>query len=113
VSSTRTPAVAALAADADLCEVRRIVLAGLRDLGVRVFLFGSRARGDARATSDIDVALLSARPIPRGTLAAIREALEESRVPFRVDLVDLAAAGAELREHALREGIEWTASASA
>jgi predicted nucleotidyltransferase len=90
--------------------VRRIVLSGLRGHRVRVFLFGSRARGDHRAASDIDVAVLPLEPIPAGLLAGIREELHESRVPFVVDLVDLREAPPALRERALREGAEWTAS---
>lgn len=97
--------------DGDLDAVRRIVLGGLRGLRARVFLFGSRARGDHRATSDIDVAILPLEPIPPGVLAGIRETLEESHVPFFVDLIDLSEAPSGLREQALREGIEWTDSA--
>lgn len=98
-------------ADGDLDAVRRIVLSGLRDLKARVFLFGSRARGDHRATSDIDVGILPLEPIPAGVLAGIREALEESREPFFVDLLDLSEAPPGLLEQAFREGIEWTDSA--
>jgi len=94
----------------DLETVRRIVTAGLRGLGTRVFLFGSRARGDHRRASDFDVAVLAARPLPRALLARIREELEESGVPVFVDLVDLAEAPAALREEVLREGCEWTVS---
>ena len=84
---------------------------GLGGRRVRVFLFGSRARGDHRATSDIDVGILPLEPIPAGVLAGIRESLEESHVPFFVDLVDLSEARPGLREQAFREGIEWTDSA--
>jgi hypothetical protein len=94
---------------ADLATVRRVVLDGLAGHAARIFLFGSRARGDARATSDIDVAVLPLAPLPRGTLASIRDALDECPVPFRVDLVDLSEASPALRERALAEGIEWTA----
>jgi predicted nucleotidyltransferase len=83
----------------------------LGDLQARVFLFGSRARGDHRAASDIDVAILPLEPIPPGVLAGIREAIEESHVPFFVDLLDLSEAPPSLGEQAMREGIEWTDSA--
>ena len=94
----------------DLEAVRRIVLSGLRGHPARVFLFGSRARGDHRVASDIAVAVLPLEPIPAGLLAEIREALDESHVPFVVDLVDLREAPPALRERAIREGSEWTAS---
>lgn len=77
--------------------------------GVEFKLFGSRARGDARRTSDIDIALYSPSAIPTADMAALREALEESRVPFRVDLVDYAKADSELRAAIDSESIPWPA----
>jgi predicted nucleotidyltransferase len=89
-------------------SVRRIVLEGLGDRPARLFLFGSHARGDARIGSDIDVAILPAEPVPPAVLARIREALEESRVPYQVDLVDLARAEEDFVKSALRGAIAWT-----
>jgi predicted nucleotidyltransferase len=90
-------------------EVRRIVLDGLADRPAKVFLFGSHARGGARRGSDIDVAILPADPIPAPVLARIRERLEQSRVPYEVDLVDLARAEGDFVRSALRGAIPWTA----
>ena len=42
----------------DLDEARRIVLEGLRPHAARVWLFGSRAHGEAGRAPDIDVAVL-------------------------------------------------------
>lgn len=90
--------------------VRTIVLRALDGVPVRVFLFGSRARGDARRGADFDIALLGEGPLPAQLLAQIRDELEESVVTVPVDLVDLGEAPASLREAVLREGREWTAS---
>jgi uncharacterized protein len=57
----------------------------------------------------VDVAVLPQEPLPRGLLASIREALEESLVPWRVDLVDLSEVDPSFRSRVLEEGIEWTA----
>ncbi|MCX6634477.1 MAG: nucleotidyltransferase domain-containing protein [Acidobacteria bacterium] len=92
----------------DLAEVRRIVLDKLGGLPARIVLFGSRARGDARRGSDIDIALEAAAPLPIELLAEIRDALEDSRVLPRVDVVDLMRASAELRRRVREEGIQWT-----
>jgi predicted nucleotidyltransferase len=89
-------------------EVRRIVLEGLGNRPAKVFLFGSQARGDARRGSDIDVAVLPGEPLPAAVLARIRETLEESRVPYDVDLVDLARADEDFVKSALTEAILWT-----
>ena len=91
-----------------LSEVRRLVLDGLRPHRATVFLFGSRAIGGAREGLDIDVAVLPLESLPKDTLSNIREALEESTIPYRVDLVDLGNAAKSLRERVLREGIRWT-----
>lgn len=90
--------------------VRSIVTEALRGLPVRIFLFGSRARREARPGADIDVALLSRAPIPRHVLSRLREELEESNILASVDVVDLSETSPALREEVLREGREWTVS---
>lgn len=94
-------------AQRDLEEARRIVLDALGRYRVRVWLFGSRARGDAVRGSDIDIAVLALEPLPEGLLEETRQALEDSQVLFPVDLVDLSTAEPELRKRVEREGISW------
>jgi predicted nucleotidyltransferase len=96
----------------DLTEVRRIVLEGLSAYAVRVYLFGSHARGTAYRTSDIDVAILPLEPIPPWVLSVLRGALEESHVPYRVDLVDLSMTDPAFRDRIMQEGIVWNAPES-
>ncbi|MBM4259518.1 MAG: nucleotidyltransferase domain-containing protein [Deltaproteobacteria bacterium] len=91
-----------------LAEVRRIVLAAVGDKKVRVYLFGSWARGEATRISDIDVALDPQTTLPRGTLAQLRERLEESHVPYRVDVVDLTHTSPEFRQRVIAEGVLWS-----
>jgi predicted nucleotidyltransferase len=89
-------------------EVRRIVVEGLRAQQAAVYLFGSYARRDASPHSDIDVAVESSAPLSAGTLARIRERLEESWVPYRVELVDLTRVGDAFRKRVLVEGVRWS-----
>ncbi len=51
-----------------------------------VWAFGSRIKGTARANSDLDLVAF-APPDAGRTVAELREALEESNLPFRVDLL--------------------------
>ncbi len=96
-------------ANGALAEVRYLVLEYLRPWRVRVWLFGSRARGDASPGSDIDIALLpEEETLPVDWLAGLRELLEESHVPCRVDVVDLREADPGLRRVVEREGILWS-----
>jgi predicted nucleotidyltransferase len=95
-------------AQRELDKVRRIVLERLEGRRVRVYLFGSRARGDAMRWSDVDVAVEPLEPLPGLLLGDIQEALEESDVVYKVDLVDLSAVTNEFRGEVEREGIPWT-----
>jgi len=92
----------------DLKAVRKIVCERLKDYKVKVYLYGSRARGKAHRYSDIDVAVLPLEPVPGWVLAEIRDALEESNILYSVDLVNLYETNARFRERVLREGILWT-----
>ncbi|WP_144328568.1 nucleotidyltransferase family protein [Tepidimonas charontis] len=70
-------------------------------------MFGSRARGDARPTSDIDLALKAPMAIDPTVLAHVREALEESHIPLLVDLIDYEAVAEPLRRAIDAEGVAW------
>lgn len=95
-----------------LDRVRGLVLHALQGRRAAVYLFGSWASGTPGPGSDIDVAIDPLEPLPPGVLARVRETLEESTVPYRVDVVDLGDTASEFRERVIREGIPWTGSAS-
>jgi len=101
--TTESPVVARA-----LEEVRRIVLDALGEKNAKVYLFGSWARGEATRLSDIDVAIDPHATLPRGTLARLRERLEESHVPYHVDVVDLTRTAPEFRRRVLAEGVLWS-----
>ncbi len=98
---------------AALAEARAIVHRAIGSRPVRVFLFGSRAAGTARATSDIDIALLADAPLPPLVVAELRDAFEASRIPYHVDVVDLTLVDASFRARVLAEGIPWDGEPSA
>jgi len=92
-----------------LAKVRQIILTKLENYNVQVYLFGSRARGDAQITSDVDVAILPNEPLPIGLLSDLRESLFESNIPYQVDLVDLSSSDENFKQRVLKEGIIWNA----
>ena len=53
--------------------------------GTAVWIYGSRAKWTARPQSDLDLVVF-ATPEQNGRIGALREAFEESDLPFRVDL---------------------------
>lgn len=88
-------------------RVRRLVLSHLSSEDVRIYFFGSRARGESQPGSDIDVGILPASELQCGSLATLREALEDLAVPYRVDIVNLAETTETFRKHALEEATLW------
>ena len=70
-----------------------------------MWAFGSRVRGGARATSDLDLAVLGDAPLSFETLAALRNAFNESNVPYKVDVVDWAATSEAFHEIIRREHV--------
>src|SRR3989338_11079663 len=75
-------------ADSDFKTLMRIILAHSAELH-SVVLFGSRARGDFKAHSDIDLAIHYNRENPP-TETTLQEDFESSALPYKVDLIDLA-----------------------
>lgn len=91
----------------DLTLARDIARRVLEGTGAKAILFGSRARGDARQWSDIDLAIESDNDLPPEILSALREAFEESHLLLNVDVVDLRDASVEIRSAVLRGGVPW------
>ncbi len=79
-----------------LAIVRQILMA-FAPKDATVWAFGSRARGNARATSDLDLAIDAGRPLTLSETAALSAAFEEAPLPYRVDLVDLQSISAEFK----------------
>lgn len=65
--------------------------------GRRVWAFGSRATGQrVRRFSDLDLAVEGGE-LTLTELGRLHDALDESRLPFKVDVVDLATVTPEFR----------------
>ncbi len=71
----------------------------------RIYLFGSRARGDERMHSDIDIAI-DGDTLLSSKLSQVRDVIEESHIPYKVDLVELSKAP-YLKKVIEKEGIAW------
>jgi len=74
----------------------------LKGKNVKVYLFGSRAKGDYDEYSDIDIAV-------EGDIdmASLRFILEESNLPQKVDVVDMKYISDKFKEEILKHGIRW------
>lgn len=56
--------------------------------GVEARAFGSRVVGTPKDYSDLDLALVGPAKLEPAVMANLREAFEESDIPFRVDVLD-------------------------
>ena len=88
-------------------RIRQLVLEELRGQRVRVYFFGSRAKGVSTLGSDVDVAVEGLGPENRAIIRRLREKLEESTIPYKVDVIDLDQVGDEFRQSVLATGILW------
>lgn len=57
----------------------------------KVWAFGSRVTGTHKPFSDLDLALVGEEPLSLETRAALGEALSESALPYKIDIVDWAS----------------------
>ncbi|MFP4162869.1 MAG: nucleotidyltransferase family protein [Chitinispirillaceae bacterium] len=63
-----------------------------------VHAFGSRVQGRTERNSDLDLVIMTEKPLPILTLADLKEAFSESDLPFRVDVVDWASTTENFRK---------------
>ncbi len=82
-------------------EIKRIILQFLDTSKYKVFIFGSRATGEAKKFSDYDIGIIGERPVPSRVKVLIEEALEESNLPYKVDIVDFTLVSSSFKEVAL------------
>jgi predicted nucleotidyltransferase len=89
--------------DRSLAQITAILAEVFQDKPCAVYLFGSRATGTNNPVSDFDIAIETADDIS-GELSLAREHLEESNIPYIVDLVDLQATSSEFASKVQQEG---------
>jgi predicted nucleotidyltransferase len=94
--------------DAQLSLLQHLLSSHVPD--VKIWAFGSRVKGTAKAWSDLDLALVAKQVLPQQQLFKLQDALEESDLPFKVDLVDWHDISTEFQQlilknyHVIQEG---------
>lgn len=92
--------------EAQMDLVNELLVKPLARSGTRFWVFGSRARGDHRPFSDLDILFESNDP-QAGLIGRVKEDLVESDLPFKVDLVDVKDLLEAYKPAALRERVPW------
>lgn len=73
----------------------------------KIYLFGSRATGNPRPHSDVDIALEAEQPIRRLRIAEALAMFKESNLTYDVDIVDLNDVSPEFKKSVLKDAIIW------
>lgn len=85
----------------DLALVKTILQTHIPEY--KVWAFGSRVQGRRlKPFSDLDLAVVTDKPLELDRYCELREAFAESDLPFRVDIVDWACATPGFREIILK-----------
>ncbi len=76
-------------------------------------IFGSRARGDYRKASDIDIVLFGNRMTNEINTKVFYD-IDELYLPYKIDLINFNSIGSKnkIKENILREGVEIYAKQS-
>lgn len=88
-------------------KIKEIINNFIQEEDVKIFLFGSRARGDNISTSDVDIGIIYGPDFNKGKISLLRESLEESNIPYHVEIVDLNNVSSKFRNSVLKEAILW------
>ena len=87
-----------------LVDLRADHLALVREIlgrlapNAEVSVFGSRAKWVARETSDLDLCIREAEPLGFKRIGLLKEAFEESNLPYKVDVLDWATTSENFRK---------------
>ena len=73
----------------------------------KVILYGSRARGDFKEGSDIDIALDMGSKIDSSLISNITWDLEDSDLPIFFDIVDFSKMTENMKKNILKDGVVW------
>ena len=90
--------------------VKEIVLKRVPLNDYAVFLFGSRAVGNHHQMSDIDVGIWGEKPLSVIIKLDLEEELQESIVPYKIDLIDFFEVNKEFKHYALEKIDIWNLS---
>lgn len=93
-----------------LALAKQICLTAIPDPRYEIFLFGSRARGHCEHSSNVDIGIAGPEPWPGG-VSRLMDALLESDVPWRCQVIDFALVDDDnFRRHAYQGREIWRAA---
>jgi predicted nucleotidyltransferase len=88
-------------------RIRDIVLDFFRNDAVSILLFGSRARGEHAPHADVDIGLIPPSGFNRRKIAELLDIIENSTIPYKVEIVNLDEVTETFRNEAMRDAVVW------
>jgi len=88
-------------------RIKKLILEQLKDEPVEVIFFGSRANATAPSGADVDIALNALKKLSPSIIARLKTILEDSDIPYKVDIIDLTRTNENFRKEVLKKGIFW------
>jgi uncharacterized protein len=86
--------------------IKEIIFSVIDKNEYKVFMFGSRAAQKFKNYSDVDVGILGKKPLGK-LYYKIINLIEESVIPYKVDIVDFALVDEQFKNIALQEIEIW------
>ena len=87
-------------------KIKDILLKNLPG-NVKIYLFGSGVTDYHSFNADIDVAILPEQDFNDNSIVKIKEIIEESSIPFKVDIVDLRNVDDNFKKIAFKKVKQW------
>lgn len=84
-------------------QIKEIIRKHLPGGDFKIFLFGSYASRTNQTSSDLDVGIWGKKKIAGHLLIQIEEELDNSRIPYKIDVVDFSQVPKSFREIALKK----------
>jgi len=88
-------------------ELKEVVIQFLKDEDLKVILFGSRARKDHHAGSDVDIGLIPHSVLDQRISTLLKENIENLNIPYKVEIVDFSKTSLSFQKEALKEAVIW------
>ena len=90
-----------------LQDIKREILNSLGTEKIKIILFGSRARGDHAAASDVDIGFIPQGEINYKKIILLKEKFENMNIPYKIELVDLSRVSDAFFVEAMRGAVIW------
>ena len=90
-------------------KLKKLTLTVLEGEEVEIVLFGSRARRDHHATSDVDIGLI---PYGNGKLdkkkvVLLKQKAEDINIPYKIEIVDFSGVAPDFKKEAMKGAVVW------